>query len=1115
MKVRTSGMRGFALMALSALAFTACEDKSTTPPPPPPAVSVAVVPQSATLQVGQTQDFAAIVSNASNTAVTWASSNSSVASVSANGRVTAVAAGSAIITATSAQDPTKVGAASVVVTAPSVNITLQLLPSAATISTTGTVQLTSIVTGTTNTGVTYTSSNPAAATVNASGLVSGVAPGTTTIIGRSVANTAVVDESVITVVAGTPGQNVTITITPTQATIGTNGTQTFVATVGGTSNTAVTWASSDQAVATIDANGVATAKGAGTTVITATSVADPTKSVTATLTVSASIQPSISIQSVAAGTGLFATPVSSGATVAGPVEVKVNVSAGTNTNIERVEIRLTNSANESVVACRQTFSPPLAPTQGVAQITCVVNTAELDPTTGAPLFPNGVYTLTAVAISGGADVATATFGTLNLQNANRVAGAVSWDNSLDDTDNDPDDITSVDSNGMVWYGGAATVTLTPAIFQGTQIATIKVSVIANCGAGETVVATRTATIANNTGSVTFPESGTTAHIDALENGSVCFRVFDARDANNASVPLSATAGADNVTTTGTTLNPVVGPGQNQFRVDNVEPTFDAAPMTLDPADFDGLTTDAFLGIGESFARSGSSPTNILNANATDGGVGGVTYKMYAVRDADFVATAGTGAPTQAGLAAAVAHANTQEFTNANDLIPTLNADEYVLVVEAKDALGNVVYKGNRNDLQFGVDLSAPTIVVVEGSSEPASSINNPDGQMRYRFQVTDEGSGAEGVRGTVRGHSVFEIDADAGVEIRCYAFDGTFLGNATSSGACATQTSTGPVFTEGAIEYYDVLIPADENFYEFTIRSFDAARNQSAATITRDALIDVTAGPDAGTGAAAVQINEYTINNVSNTASVTGLVRDNIDVREYDARFEFAGLMSNDGATDLPDAVPFTMPLVAGAYGLPLVGQVGPTTIATAVNVDRIARNPTDAAPYAVTTFGFGMKDVAENFTYGGVAVPPGTYNGFPTSFLSFALEATAGATGPFVIDRTPGGGRPGSTTLTAVATTSVGASSPLSRVYFYYVNPGSDLAYGTADDHMTLIAEPVSSPTVLTGETVREFRWNQTLSASSLPANVDQFQFRVLAIGVDAEGDAVMTEVELVTVWN
>ncbi|GHT19082.1 hypothetical protein AGMMS4957_02580 [Bacteroidia bacterium] len=67
-----------------------------------PATSVSLNPTSATLSVGGTKQLTASISpaDATNTAVTWSSSNPAVATVSASGEVTAVSVGSATITVT-------------------------------------------------------------------------------------------------------------------------------------------------------------------------------------------------------------------------------------------------------------------------------------------------------------------------------------------------------------------------------------------------------------------------------------------------------------------------------------------------------------------------------------------------------------------------------------------------------------------------------------------------------------------------------------------------------------------------------------------------------------------------------------------------------------------------------------------------------------------------------------------------------------------------------------------------------------------------------------------------------------------------------------------------------
>src|SRR5689334_20975012 len=48
---------------------------TSTPPPPPPAVSITVSPSSKSVQVGQTVQFTASVTNASDTSVKWQVNN--------------------------------------------------------------------------------------------------------------------------------------------------------------------------------------------------------------------------------------------------------------------------------------------------------------------------------------------------------------------------------------------------------------------------------------------------------------------------------------------------------------------------------------------------------------------------------------------------------------------------------------------------------------------------------------------------------------------------------------------------------------------------------------------------------------------------------------------------------------------------------------------------------------------------------------------------------------------------------------------------------------------------------------------------------------------------------
>jgi hypothetical protein len=100
-----------------------------------------------------------------------------------------------------------------------------------------------------------------------------------------------------------PDRVLSVTVTPATATIevGQQVALTAQVQVTGNASTAVTWSSSDTAVATVDANGVVRGVAPGQAVIRATSVADNTKFGQATITVTPAERPNISILQPANG----------------------------------------------------------------------------------------------------------------------------------------------------------------------------------------------------------------------------------------------------------------------------------------------------------------------------------------------------------------------------------------------------------------------------------------------------------------------------------------------------------------------------------------------------------------------------------------------------------------------------------------------------------------------------------------------------------------------------------------------------------------------------------------------------------------------------------------------
>lgn len=143
-------------------------------------------------------------------------------------------------------------------------------PTSASIALPGTRQLTATVapTNATDKSVTWTSSNTGVATVNASGLVTGVAAGSATITVRTnnggfTATCAITVTSTTVPVTG-------VSVSPTSASIQTGATQTLTATVlpANATDKTVTWTSSNTSVATVNTSGVVTGVAAGNATIT-------------------------------------------------------------------------------------------------------------------------------------------------------------------------------------------------------------------------------------------------------------------------------------------------------------------------------------------------------------------------------------------------------------------------------------------------------------------------------------------------------------------------------------------------------------------------------------------------------------------------------------------------------------------------------------------------------------------------------------------------------------------------------------------------------------------------------------------------------------------------------
>jgi uncharacterized protein YjdB len=241
--------------------------------------SVTLDKQTITLAVGQAETLMAIIQpeNASNQAVTWEIDNEECASISQDGSITAKSLGSATITVTT-KDQSKT-ATCALTTIP--NISLDARTAIVNVGEARTLVASTHHPSALEKGLEWSSSAPAVAKINASGMITALAQGSATIMATCL-DGGMVATCKLTVALPVKS----VAMKSSSMTLEKGNSRTFIATIRpvDATNQGLKWTSSDTSVATVDSDGEVSARGRGMTTITVTSD-DGGKSATCNLTV--------------------------------------------------------------------------------------------------------------------------------------------------------------------------------------------------------------------------------------------------------------------------------------------------------------------------------------------------------------------------------------------------------------------------------------------------------------------------------------------------------------------------------------------------------------------------------------------------------------------------------------------------------------------------------------------------------------------------------------------------------------------------------------------------------------------------------------------------------------
>jgi len=932
---------------------------------------------------------------------------------------------------------------------------LDLSPPNATIAVGQSVTFSATVTGTTNKAVTWASSDAAKASVDANGKVTGVAAGVATI--TATATGAQLTKSALVTVTPVNKGVTKVEIAPNTAILKAGDFQQLTANVTrdpGVAGT-VTWASSATGIATVDATGKVTAVSNGSAVITAASTVDPTVSGTAAITVRPIQLAQISIQAVTKGG--TTQPVNFN-NVTGQIDVVLNVDPGEE-RVTKVDVNLdgTSACTRNLSASESEALRTAAAFENVeaVDIVCSINTAQFNATTGAVKFLNGAHTLSASGSIAGppARTITATDQAITLNNASGFIAEITNTNTNAGFPNSAINPTT----GQNWVGGNMTLKLTAVNYTagGATVAAVSGSFLT--GGTQPVPAAHTfAGVAPAAGTqvftIAYPNSGTTA-LNTVGYQSPAAGEFPIVTGSVLSTGLAGPT---------TMLNDPANAAAQGLTAITPTRLDNAAPAAA------AVNTGFPTWVNAAFTFTAAT---IYTAGA-DAGVDNVKTDFYYIGGSAALPTTG-GACDVTGMT---------KVTKGSDLAETI-ISAYKPRAVSYDALGNATCADMSvaGGTPFGADFTAPANVTFAGVADQAT-FNNTGTASGTSYVLSSTGDNASGISATTPGLvSIVRVNSTGA---------NTCVVGATT--ACNQQAAAGTASITGA--------STGEGYYTLTAQMTDNAANVApTAPFVRTFLVDATAPTFTGNiGLAAL----YTGNA---PAAFTGLsISDNLDLGKLFGVVQYTTAGVNIQYADQ----------ALGSFGTPLEKSFsGSYTIPSLIR-----------CVYAPNTFAANNANKAQNIILTAQDVAGNQQNNTPVAGALAAAVENCGAVGnltaPAAINTfnpsapSYGTGKTqvdidGATLATASSTT-VGLSvvadvtldnspEPFSKVEFYFLNGAGNLVkIGQA-------GAGVLNQTVTNRTWTYSFTWDPD---ATIPAGT----VNVFAIGIDAQGDAVVTTAIAVT---